>query len=112
MSLRLLLNESITILEPGIVKDASGGADLASKPAMNTYVRGRVNPTGSAEQVAWGTQVFVHTHTVYTYQDGVKPGYLVKDASGKFYEVKGVRKFRGIRGLSTYYALGCQEVET
>lgn len=112
MSLRLLLNESLDVIEPIVAKDASGGADLASKPAIFTRVRGRVNPTGSNKQAAWGTEVFVHTHTVYTSQSGVKPGYLIKDSSGKFYEVRGVRKWRGIRGLASYFALGCQEVET
>lgn len=112
MSLRALLRrDQMTILEPGVVKDASGGGTLPGKPPLYTHVIGRLEPAASQETTTWGTAVFVHTHTFFTYEKRLKPGLLLRSSDDEIMVIKGIKKHRRMGGLSTYFECMCEETQ-
>ena len=110
MSLTALLsNDTITVQDPVVLRDRSGGPTQASWNTVYANVPARVEDA-SARQVlryaAYSTEV---SHIVFTEQAGIGKPQRIRTSDGRYLRVTGVKKHRGLGGIQTYYAVLCIE---
>lgn len=110
MSLQNLLGrDTITVYEPTVIKDASGG-NTSAHPLKFSFIPARVRALGSVQMIQFGTVVLECTDMIYTTKAGIENGDLVKTSDSRLCRVQGITRRYGINGIETHFEIGCLQV--
>jgi len=110
MSLQTLLSrDTATLQRPNQAADTSGGL-VPTFVDLATGVNVRVEDAKSSTVRAYATDGIVVSHTIFTENgSGAKSDRWIT-SDGRYMEIKGIRKRRGIGSMDTFYNYDCLEL--
>lgn len=110
MSLQTLLsNDTATLQGSTQTADTSGGI-IPVYATITSGVNVRVEDAKSSTQKLYAVDGIVVTHTVFTESAAGAKGYRWVTSDGRNLLIQGIRKRRGIGGMSTFYNYDCLEL--
>jgi len=105
----LLAKDTATLQRPTQAADTSGGL-VPTFANLATGVNVRVEDAKSSTVRNYATDGIIVTHTIFTQNgSGAKSDRWIT-SDGRYMQVQGIRKRRGIGGMDTFYNYDCLEL--